>query len=665
MRAGYARAPQVRATQAPAPRAPVTQASDTHAASRGQVLVVFALGVVTLLAAAGIAIDVGRFYSERRFLQNAADAAALAAAEALIRGGTTADAITAAQYTLQRNFSGDPNGVVASLPPDPPVYSSGHAGDAAYLLNGILVSGGDVRVAVLNTIGYSFGRVIGLDSQPIGARARALLQGDVLPIAVRRYVNTPGPNPGATYPCSDNPAAFTDYFATAVTSCLGTETDPSLRSAPNPGNAFNAADPASDPYNHGPLLAILGQGAQPNNGVDFRGFVALDIRNFQSTTSQLYYNGVTPSTNANTLKAMEAGWISTGYPGPMFPSAVTPPDPNDQVAIMSGNDTGIAISAVTDRFSVGQEVLVLVYPGNVMAIPDFTMTPPAELDLPATGTTASAGTMKVSRNQAFSGTVTLSTVGDPLDAQNPLTSGTMTGGAASITYTPNPVTPTLGSGQSVTLTNITTAGATPGIYTIWVEGQAGSPYLTTKFQPIMVKIGTVTRDFAFTSDVSSATVASPGGTATFNLQLQNSPNKNTNFGNPVSLSLDAPLPPGIGAVSFSSPSVSPTKLGAQSTLTINTGTMAPGLYTFTVRATGMNGDSPSSKVTHLLPITVEVGTSGSSGSQEYVDISGFAVMRISSIDSNTVSAYAISPVIADMNDPQLRRGQAARLVPWN
>ena len=33
-----------------------------------------------LLAAAGIAIDIGRFYMERRFLQNAADAAALAAA---------------------------------------------------------------------------------------------------------------------------------------------------------------------------------------------------------------------------------------------------------------------------------------------------------------------------------------------------------------------------------------------------------------------------------------------------------------------------------------------------------------------------------------------------------------------------------------------------------
>jgi hypothetical protein len=30
-----------------------------------------------------------------------------------------------------------------------------------------------------------------------------------------------------------------------------------------------------------------------------------------------------------------------------------------------------------------------------------------------------------------------------------------------------------------------------------------------------------------------------------------------------------------------------------------------------------------------------------------------------------VTAYAITPVIPDMNDERLRRGQVARLVPWN
>ncbi|HEV8546323.1 MAG TPA: pilus assembly protein TadG-related protein, partial [Candidatus Limnocylindrales bacterium] len=57
---------------------------------RGQVLVIFALSITVLFAAAGLAFDIGRFYSERRFLQNAADAAALAAASALTRGETNA-----------------------------------------------------------------------------------------------------------------------------------------------------------------------------------------------------------------------------------------------------------------------------------------------------------------------------------------------------------------------------------------------------------------------------------------------------------------------------------------------------------------------------------------------------------------------------------------------
>ena len=89
------------------------------------------------------------------------------------------------------------------------------------------------------------------------------------------------------------------------------------------------------------------------------------------------------------------------------------------------------------------------------------------------------------------------------------------------------------------------------------------------------------------------------------------------------------------------------------------------MHEFVVRATGMNGDSPSHKVTHLLLLTVYVGTSASGGNQEYVDITGFAVMRITAMDSNHVDAYAITPVIADMADERLRRGQVAKLVPWD
>jgi hypothetical protein len=629
----------------------------------GQVLVIFALAITVLFAAAGLAFDVGRFYSERRFLQNTADAAALAAANALIRGETTAQADIRAREVITANFARSPSGVVPALPPTTPVYESGHAGDPEYLINGILIGSSEIRVAVQNNVDYTFGRIVGLDRNTIVGQARVATMANVLPVAVRRYVNLPGPNAGATNPCPGNQNEFMDFFATANTSCLGSETNAALRTDPSAGAAFDSANPGSDPTTHGPIIAILGQGAQPNNGADFRGFIALDIRNFASAGSQLYYNGVTSGTGSNTLKAMEANWVTVGgYPGPQFPPATTPPDPNDQVATMSGNSTGIVIDEVLKRYVPGDEVLISIYPGNVMSIPDFTITQPATIaPLPNTGTVAAPGSIKVSRNQAFAGVVTLSTLADTLDPNNPMVLGTLTGGATPITYSPNPVTPSLGTGQTVDLQNMTTVGAADGVYALWIQGQAGSPYLTTKWEPMSIKIGSVNRDFSITSDAAIASAANVGDTVSFELELKRI---GAAFGGGIGLSLDGPLPLGIGSTSFSPSSVTPSASGEASTLTINTGTMAPGRHRIVVRASGLNGDATPRPVTHLLQLWVDVA-SGNTSNQDYVDIVGFAVMRITAADSNTVSAYAITPVIPDPNDYRLRRGQVAKLVPWN
>ncbi len=96
-------------------------------------------------------------------------------------------------------------------------------------------------------------------------------------------------------------------------------------------------------------------------------------------------------------------------------------------------------------------------------------------------------------------------------------------------------------------------------------------------------------------------------------------------------------------------------------VSINGGTLGPGEYPLTIRATGTNG--AGQKVTRMIPITFDVATAGTS--TNYVDIMGFAVFRITNVNSNSVDGYAISGVYADMNDPALRRGQVARLVPWN
>jgi hypothetical protein len=435
--------------------------------------------------------------------------------------------------------------------------------------------------------------------------------------------------------------------------------------APSAGAQFDPVNPDSDPTNHGPVVAILGQGSQPNNGADFRGFIALDIRNFANATSRLYYNEITDSTGPNTLKSYEAAWIDKGgYPGPDFPIVVNPPDPNDQVAAMSGNTTGAAIDAMVRRYIPGDEILVTVYPGSVMEIPDFSIAPPSTITLPTTGITPTPASFKVSRNQSFSGTVDLSTVADTLDPNNPMVLGTLVG-ADPFTYNPDPVVPQLGAGQTVQMLNATTNNAEPGIYALWIRGEAGSPYLSIKHEPFALKIGTVVRDFTITADSRTKEAPTVGSSVSFTLVLQNSPSKNTNFGGPVSLSVDTPYPAGTGSVTFSSSSVTPSKNGSSTTLTISTGSMAQGLHRFVVRATGMNGDATPRPVTHLLPLFVDVAPSGASQNDEYVDVSGFAVMRLTEVNGNTISAYAITPAVTNPNDPILKRGKIARLVPWS
>src|SRR6188474_3689449 len=79
----------------------------------GQVLVLFAMSMVVIMAAAGLAFDIGRFYSEKRFLQNAADSGALAVANALIRGESAADAEAEGRDVLARNLLSSPTGTTA------------------------------------------------------------------------------------------------------------------------------------------------------------------------------------------------------------------------------------------------------------------------------------------------------------------------------------------------------------------------------------------------------------------------------------------------------------------------------------------------------------------------------------------------------------------------
>jgi Flp pilus assembly protein TadG len=625
----------------------------------GQVLVLFAMSMVVIMAAAGLAFDIGRFYSEKRFLQNAADAGALAVANALIRGESNTDAEAEGRDVLTRNLLGSPTGTTATVA-TVPEYESGHAGDAVYLISGVLISGGEVRVAIKSDVGYTFGRVVGLGTNRVGGRARVKTVGDLLPIAVRHYINAPGPFAGAVAPCDGNTNQFQDLVSTANTACLGSTTDGSLRSTPNPGSAFNSSAPDDDPVNHGPIIELVGQGASPSNAVSFRGFVALDIRNFQYATppSNVFYNGVSAGTNANTLKAMEAGWVATGYPGPDFPPVTVPPDPNDQVGIIDGNSSGIVVDAINARYDPGAEILAAVYSGTVSSIPDFSYAVPSTATINTNQNRNGSITMGVTKNTSFTGVVSTSAFPNWGEPSHPWGS-TLT----PLSFSPSPMTPN----GTVTWTTFETSGAPQGVYTIWIQGHSSSPVLLDHFYPVGISIGSVNRDFS-TSGGAAVLIASTGGTGATTVNVSTPNNNSTYFGGTVSLSVEGGadangvLPTGIGTVSVSPSTITLSKgISQTATVSVNGGTLGPGVYSLSLRVTGTN--SSGDQVTRMVPLTVAIATA--STSNDYVDILGFTTFRITSLDSNTIWGYAISGVYADMNDPALRRGQVARLVPWS
>ncbi|HUP54204.1 MAG TPA: pilus assembly protein TadG-related protein [Methylomirabilota bacterium] len=628
--------------------------------ARGQVLVIFALSLVAIMAAAGLAFDIGRFYSERRYLQNAADAGALAIANALIRGESTTDAEAEGRDVLIRNLAASPTGTTATVATTPQ-YTAGHAGDPVYLTSGVLItSGGDVRVAVKSDVTYTFGRTIGLGSAVIGGQARVKTKGDLLPIAVRHFINAPGPFAGAIAPCDGNANQFQDLVATANTSCLGSMTDGSLRSAPNPGAAFNPTTPDDDPANHGPIIALVGQGAAPSNAASFRGFVSLDIRNFQyqSPPSNVFYNGVTAGMNANTMKDVEAGWIAAGYPGPDFPPVTIPPDPDDQVAIIDGNSSGIVIDEINERYDPGAEILAAVYSGTVQSIPDFAYTVASTATINTNQNRNNTITMNVTKNASFTGVVQTFVVPDWNNPTSPY--GTT---LAPLTFSPATLTPN----GTITWSTFQTTGAPQGVYSLWIQGHSSDPVLLDHYYPVGIAIGSVNRDFT-TSSGATVAMASTGTTGTGTVIVSTTNNNGTYFGGNVSLSIEGGadangvMPAGIGAVSVSPSTITLNKGTSQAaTISVNGGTLGPGVYSLTLRVTGTN--SNAQVVTRLVPITVTIATA--STSNEYVDITGFATFRITSANSNAINGYAISRVYADMNDPALRRGQVARLVPWN
>jgi Flp pilus assembly protein TadG len=651
------------------------------AGEQGQILVVFAFLVVILLAFAAFTIDIGRQVAERRHVQTAADAGALAACRALIAGETDAAAAQVASEVALANLEGSPAGGAATIT-SPPSYEDEDGNgsiDADELTSGIVIASTSVRVAISSTVETTLARVVGVMTLETGARARCNLQGwPAIPIVARRYANPPGPGNG-----------FIDHLASVATSGSGQVDNVDPR-------GYGGRTPASEAA-PGPQFSIYGNESKATNDASFRGFVALDVRNFEGLATRVYYNEVTAGTSPTTLKDIEGAYLVDGYPGPAFPPVSTPPNGSTQVAVLSGNSTSFVVQKVEDAYEVGDRILLGVYDGTVMEIPDFALTPPVEIALPATTTTPYDGpTVKVSRNKEFLSTVTLSLVGDadavaagqpastniiPDPPVTPPTAGHIT----EPVWSQNVFTPAV-RGTDVAMNDFQTNTVPPGIYTVWLEGESGNPYYQRRRVPVPVRIqkdangdgdysdaGDVktTRDFSLINSVLDGSTPTLGAPISLPIYVNTTTASSTKWnGGAVALSWDTgsltdcslnPTALGSASIGFSAASVTPTTgTGALSTLTINTTGLAQGCYMFTLRAHGANGDGQP--VTHLQLVRITVATTTSSG--QYVDIIGFATFEIDSITANDIIGHAITGIAADANNGTLRRAQRARLVPW-
>ena len=630
----------------------------------GQVLVMVSLAIVVLLAMAGVAVDVGRVMAERRHLQTAVDAAALAACQSLTDGAVADEAAAKlrAQSVAATNMAGSPSGTVGTIA-DPPVYDDTDGSgflEADELVSGVVVAGTSARVAISADVDTTLARVVGVPSLGVGAQAQCTLEYDsALPIVARRYDGPPGPG-----------GSFVDVLATSATSTLG-QVD-----ATNP-RGYDVRTPASEAA-PGPVFEIYGTGSKAHNSSSFRGFINLDIRDFRDVASRDYYNGATAGVNETTMKAEQAEYVLVGYPGPGFPAASTPPSGDLQVATLSGHNTGHLVDAFDDIYDVGDRVMLAVYDGTVRAIPDFSITPPSSITLPASGT-QNGPSFTVSRNSAFTGSVHLDLVGDA-DAPDPVhdliptpgTAAPATGKMNEPTFNPDGFTfASNQSSRSVAMESVTTNAVEPGIYTVWLKGSSSTPNKARRY-PVPVFVGGATRSFNLSNSTLSASAAAYGDAVTYTIRVRSDSWSTGGSATGVALSWDSEslsdcllnpvtAPAGM-TVAFSSPSVTPGGgQGTASTMTVDTDGLPSGCYLFTVRAHATNSDGQP--VTRLATATLNVVAQPTDG--EYVEIIGFAMFQVTSIGANTITGTAVSPICADPNCAELRSVQRPRLIPWS
>ena len=358
-------------------------------------LVVFFFFV--FLAFAALAVDGTNIYLRRRQLQNIADAAALAAAQQLAQTQMVTAAYQVAMDSIAEN-RGRVEWYSTETTPDPP---NTNVGSGVGLTMGIEIAGTcDVRVALVwGDIGTYFAQFVGQETLQVGANAHAGCNraGGLQPIAVKRFgderdwnLDLTNANDASVYcdECTTHQSLeeqgldnANDFLRPVITDTIfqwpGWPGGPEMYASPSP-HADLVSGPGRDYF-------FLGSNTDPNIGTtSYAGLVNLDIRHVASPPVE-YYNGVTPGTQANTLKDMAEYYIRRGY-------CCDIPVPGDQVAMFNGGSTAFSPQAFQETYAVGDVVAVIVYNGHVFNTPSLELTgddPNYKATYPTTTTIAS------------------------------------------------------------------------------------------------------------------------------------------------------------------------------------------------------------------------------------------------------------------------------------
>ena len=482
-------------------------------------------------------------------------------------------------------------------------------GDPVYLTSGVLItSGGDVRVAVQSDVTYTFGRVVGLGSaidrrpgagrdqgRPVADRRPPLHQ---RPRSVRRRDRALRRERRTTSRTSSS---------TANTSCLGSTTDASLRSTPNPGAAFNAATPDDDPANHGPIIALVGQGATPSNAASFRGFVALDIRNFQFSRRLERLLQRRDRRDGRERPQGHRGRLGRRrLPGPGLPAGRRPAR-SERPGRRSSTATRPASSST--RSTTATTPAPRSWPRSIRGPSRASRTShtvPSTVTINTNQNRDNAVTMNVTKNAAFTGVVQtlrrrrLGRPGEPVRHDAP-----------AVDVQPQPAH----AGRHRHLDHVPDQRARRRASTrSGSRATRPTPSCSTTTTRSAISIGNVNRDFSTSSGGDGGSLASTGSTGTgYGRRSARRTPTATFFGGTVKLSIEGGadaagvLPSGIGAVSVS-PSASPsTRAPARPSRSPSTAARsAPGDYSLTLRVTGTN--STGQPVTRLVPFTVTIAT---------------------------------------------------------